>query len=410
MKTRNGRRGLPAILSMALPSVLLGLAASAGAATFTVNSIGDDPDATPGDGTCLAANLQCTLRAAIEEANAFPGADIVDLTDRPSEIIVVATSLPAITEALTIDGADGLPTTINGGGAVRPFFVNANVTFSDIAIQDGLAAGGNGGRSHTGGAGGGAAGMGGGVFIQSGPVVFQRVDFTGNTARGGGGGGFVINPGGGGGGGGTVGDGDNSVGAIGGAGGPGGTLGAEGQGGIGGDDGIADGGAGGVFGGAGGGGGGAGGGGFGRDGGMGGFGGGGGGGGEDGGLGAAGGTFGGAGANGTANFGGGGGGGAGLGGAVFIRAGSVSFEDCSFTGNTATRGTAGDIVGNIGTSGQGKGGAIFVHVPGGASVTDFGGHAFSGNAADDDAGVDGDDDNVFGVVGLPVTVSEIVID
>lgn len=45
------------------------------AATLTVNDAGDTSDATPGDGICATAGGVCTLRAAIEEANALAGAD-----------------------------------------------------------------------------------------------------------------------------------------------------------------------------------------------------------------------------------------------------------------------------------------------------------------------------------------------
>src|SRR5437762_2912702 len=39
-------------------------------ATFTVTDSGDAVDANPGGGSCLTANFKCTLRAAIQEANA----------------------------------------------------------------------------------------------------------------------------------------------------------------------------------------------------------------------------------------------------------------------------------------------------------------------------------------------------
>jgi CSLREA domain-containing protein len=59
------------------------LAASAQAATFTVNSPADPPtgDANPGNGVCetAAGNGVCTLRAAIQEANALAGADQIIL-------------------------------------------------------------------------------------------------------------------------------------------------------------------------------------------------------------------------------------------------------------------------------------------------------------------------------------------
>jgi len=63
-------------------------------ATFTVTTNSDVVDATPGDGVCetVTGNGMCTLRAAIMEANALIGEDIIEL--------------PAATYALTIPGAD----------------------------------------------------------------------------------------------------------------------------------------------------------------------------------------------------------------------------------------------------------------------------------------------------------------
>ena len=58
------------------------LASGAGAlavegTTFTVNSTADEPDGGPGNGRCESASGECTLRAAIAEANAHPGPDTV---------------------------------------------------------------------------------------------------------------------------------------------------------------------------------------------------------------------------------------------------------------------------------------------------------------------------------------------
>src|SRR4030065_2429571 len=60
---------------------LLALAGTSRAATFTVNSTADAVDANPGDGVCETApgNGVCTLRAAVQEANALPGADTINL-------------------------------------------------------------------------------------------------------------------------------------------------------------------------------------------------------------------------------------------------------------------------------------------------------------------------------------------
>jgi CSLREA domain-containing protein len=51
---------------------LLATPLSAQAKSFTVTSTIDAVDAVPGDGVCATAANQCTLRAAIQEANATP--------------------------------------------------------------------------------------------------------------------------------------------------------------------------------------------------------------------------------------------------------------------------------------------------------------------------------------------------
>lgn len=48
------------------------------ATTFTVKSTADTVDAKPGDGVCADSCGNCTLRAAIMEANAFPGDDTIN--------------------------------------------------------------------------------------------------------------------------------------------------------------------------------------------------------------------------------------------------------------------------------------------------------------------------------------------
>lgn len=53
------------------------LSAGARAATFTVNATADAHDAKLGDHRCAAVSGKCTLRAAIEEANAGADPDII---------------------------------------------------------------------------------------------------------------------------------------------------------------------------------------------------------------------------------------------------------------------------------------------------------------------------------------------
>ena len=75
------------------------------AATFVVNSTGDAGDASAGNGTCATAGSVCTLRAAIQEANALAGPDTINFSiGTGPQTIAPATDLTAITTQLTIDG------------------------------------------------------------------------------------------------------------------------------------------------------------------------------------------------------------------------------------------------------------------------------------------------------------------
>ena len=59
---------------------LVMLAAPAGAVTFNVNTPMDDADMVVGNGQCISGTIgMCTLRTAIQEANALAGDDIINL-------------------------------------------------------------------------------------------------------------------------------------------------------------------------------------------------------------------------------------------------------------------------------------------------------------------------------------------
>ncbi len=94
MSSRDLRRGSAALLGL----LFLALSVSAPAQiraqgrTLVVDSELDAVDASPGDGRCATAGGSCTLRAAVQEANALTGADRIEL--------------PAGHYALTRAGAD----------------------------------------------------------------------------------------------------------------------------------------------------------------------------------------------------------------------------------------------------------------------------------------------------------------
>ncbi len=99
------------LLTFCLTSIPLGLALFVplpkrvhAAGPFTVNNLGNDSDSLPGDSLCenSPGSGVCTLRAAIQEANVFPGWDTINIT--ATGMIVLTNTLPTITGDLTING------------------------------------------------------------------------------------------------------------------------------------------------------------------------------------------------------------------------------------------------------------------------------------------------------------------
>jgi CSLREA domain-containing protein len=74
--------------------------------SLEVNSTGDAPDSNTADGICDDGSGNCTLRAAIQQANADPGPDTITfyIGEGGPYTITPATPLPVITDPVTIDG------------------------------------------------------------------------------------------------------------------------------------------------------------------------------------------------------------------------------------------------------------------------------------------------------------------
>jgi CSLREA domain-containing protein len=145
------------------------------AATFTVSSTADVVDATPGDGICetAAGNGICTLRAAIQEAGALPGANTIIvpagtyfLSATPACLYKLAGDPAVLTQnmsalcvrgTVTISGAGSNATIIDAGGAggatccgdypaARGMVISADsvASISGVTVQNGLSNGGPG--------------------------------------------------------------------------------------------------------------------------------------------------------------------------------------------------------------------------------------------------------------------------
>lgn len=368
------------------------MAAYAGVlATFTVNSTDDTDDGDINNGVT-------TLREAINAANASSGEDTITFggsvfTDTTPDKITLTNGQLLINDSLTIIGTGINQLTLSGdannngyndSGDVRLFFVNqGTVNLSNFTLSGGRSKGGNGENY----GGGGGAGMGGALFINDGIVTVSNATFTNNQAIGGNGAWGAGDYGGTGGGFGGY-EGIDNIGID--------SLGGAGSQFIGGQGGFGCGGGGGFY-----------------NGGDGGFGGGGGGGGGGGvGFGGFGGGQGSVDRTPIRTWVGGGGGGAGFGGAIFMRSGSLDLQDTTFTNNSVFGGIGVtnnfDLLNIGGQNGLGLGGAIFV-VP--ADLTGQTGRpaptvtgtnvSFANNVAGNDAGVVGNNDNLFGPTTFP---------
>lgn len=111
--------------------VLKPIVAAAEAKTIVIDSTADQPDSTPGDGACRTAAGGCTLRAAIQEANANNNPSEQDTISFAGlsegvKTITPNSALPFITQKVIINGYTKQDAKPNTSGFPEPF--NASVT------------------------------------------------------------------------------------------------------------------------------------------------------------------------------------------------------------------------------------------------------------------------------------------
>ena len=141
-------------------------------ADFRVNTTVDAHDAKTGDGVCeanIAGERRCTLRAAIEEANALLGGQIAIVSfDEPYKLSLGQLEVTAGIELLGIDRP-----TIDAAGGSRVFYFNS----SRLSVVDGLVI--TGGFVYP--------GNGGNIRVQDSGVIFKNVEISKGLASNGGG-------------------------------------------------------------------------------------------------------------------------------------------------------------------------------------------------------------------------------
>jgi hypothetical protein len=178
------------VLAIAVASVLFGaIAAQAPAATFTVDSTADAGDANTANPACATVTGACTLRAAIDQADASGGPDVISLPAGTYQLTGAANDDANAsgdldidddtTGSTTINGADARATRIVGTGSDRVVNTLDNdeqVSISGVTIS-----------------GGGGVDEGGGIFAEgtfslaNASVVGNRSDAASSIANEGGG-------------------------------------------------------------------------------------------------------------------------------------------------------------------------------------------------------------------------------
>ena len=150
------------------PRPVLGLPSSGGAVTFTVTRTDDQLDSSPGDGLCSALNGGgCSLRAAVQEANALSGADGIYLPPGTYSLTLAgagedfaASGDLDITSAITLLGTGWAVTTIAMVSyADRLFDIQG---FSGLELGDVTLTGGS------------VDGVGGGIQVRTGGTLAVR--------------------------------------------------------------------------------------------------------------------------------------------------------------------------------------------------------------------------------------------
>jgi CSLREA domain-containing protein len=116
---------------------ILFLSAFTFGATFTVNSSADTSDANPADNLCLDTSGNCSLRAAVEQANASASNDEINFAANISSIPLTTQITITNNGSLTITGRGAnLLNVTNTSGNGRAFQSNsATLTITDLTVS-----------------------------------------------------------------------------------------------------------------------------------------------------------------------------------------------------------------------------------------------------------------------------------
>src|SRR5260370_14867368 len=144
---KSRRRASRPLMALGL-ALVAGLALSirppdAAAATlpFQLTTTTDAPDASPGDGICADAAGQCTLRAAVQEADAQPSGSTITILVPAGTFALKLGVLSLTANTVTVQRAGAGATTVDGRNASQVFSIapGTSVTLGQLTIINGNA-------------------------------------------------------------------------------------------------------------------------------------------------------------------------------------------------------------------------------------------------------------------------------
>lgn len=147
---------------------------------FVISSLGDAPDANTADGLCQTVGGDCTLRAAIQQADADPAGNGDEIDFGVPGTVNLGSVLPDLSNSMFITGTTSKNTVRRGDGTAnyRIFDVtnSATVDIENINVTNGYTTD-------------PLDNCGGGIEVSQGATLhFAAGSVTGNTTSGGGGG------------------------------------------------------------------------------------------------------------------------------------------------------------------------------------------------------------------------------
>ena len=166
----------PAVTCAAVAALLVGGAQHAAATptqVFAVTTTADTVDLNTGDGICADSGGQCSLRAAVEEANADGGTNEIDL---PAGTYSLTQGQLQLSVTVALLGAGARTTTIKQTGASTACS-RSTAEPSPSPVSRSQAA------SESSGSGDLHPGVGGGIYVAGGASLsLTRATVSGNTA------------------------------------------------------------------------------------------------------------------------------------------------------------------------------------------------------------------------------------